>query len=310
LAQPCYLPEENHRPLEGERERGEKADKTCVTGRSVSGQGTNIADALQSLSHALPRQSHVHWMRERVVGIWKPLMSEAQRFCNMTAPDTIDRFCSYFDGELIRIKSIESRWHAKILLVAILETLARVRNPDIGSNKERFLRLIDICTDWTNGNRVSLYQLSLTPSLSSALQTFTIRAIEKWTYGHMRGLERDPFISDVLRIADTEAERTAIQESKHANLLYIYRNHLVHEFREPGSGSEMDHKDDAPYYYGLSHMNRQGKIEKETWELVYPLGFFFRLAKSSINNIRSYLQNNHLDPYSFYDFRTMWKRKI
>jgi hypothetical protein len=72
----------------------------------------------------------------------------------------------------------------------------------------------------------------------------------------------------------------------------------------------MDHKDDAPYYYGLSHMNRQGKIEKETWELVYSLGFFFRLAKSSINNIRSYLQNNHLDPYSFYDFGTMWKRKI
>ena len=208
----------------------------------------------------------------------------------MTAADNLDRYCSYFDGELIRINSIESRLHAKILLVASLETLARVRNPDIRSNKERFLRLIDICTDWTDGNRVSLYQLSLTPSLSSALQTFTAQAIGKWTYGHMPGLERDPLVSDVLSIADTEAPRTAIQESQHANLLYVYRNPLVHEFLEPGSGSEMDHKDDAPYYYGLSHTNREGKIEKQTWELVCPLGFFFRLAKSSISNIRSYLQ--------------------
>lgn len=106
----------------------------------------------------------------------------------MTAADNLDRYCSYFDGELIRINSIESRLHAKILLVAIRETLARVRNPDIRSNKERFLRLIDICTDWTDGNRVSLYQLSLAPSLISTadIHGSSDREVDVWPYARSR----------------------------------------------------------------------------------------------------------------------------
>lgn len=228
----------------------------------------------------------------------------------MTTHDKIARYCSYFDKELARINSIESRLHSKVLLVAILDTLGRVRNPRICSNKERFLHLINTCTDWTDGERVSLYQLSLLPSLSEALRHVAMQSIEKWPYGQMRGLESEPFMSDLLRSAGTEAEKKAIKDSRHINLLYVYRNHLVHEFREPGHGSEMNHEDDAPYYYGLSHMNRQGKIEKDTWELVYPLRFFFKLAKSSVNHIRSYLQENNLNPYSFYDFDTMWKRTI
>ena len=137
-----------------------------------------------------------------------------------------------------------------------------------------------------------------------------MQSIDKWSYGHMHGLERDPLISDLLPIADTEPQRSAIQESSHANLLYVYRNHLVHEFREPGNGSEMDHKDKVPYYNGLSHMNHDGKIEKDTWELVYPLGFFFSLAESSVVHIRRYLTKNDLDPYSAYDLGTKWIRKI
>ena len=222
--------------------------------------------------------------------------------------DSIARYCSYLDGELPRIHSVESRLHSKILLVALLDTLARVRNPDTQSNKERFLRLISACTDWADSERVSLYQMSLTPSLSSALRQLTSQSIDKWSYGHMHGLERDPLISDVLPIADTETQRIEIQKSKHANLLYIYRNHLVHEFREPGKGSEMDHTDNVPYYHVLSHMSHEGKIEKDTWELVYPLGFFFRLAESSIVHIRTYLTNNHLNPYLAYDLGTKWKR--
>ena len=228
----------------------------------------------------------------------------------MTTADKIDRYCLYFDGELIRIKSIESRLHSKILLVALLDTLARVRNPGTRSNKERFLLLTSTCTDWTDSERVSLYQLSLDPSLSSALRQLAIQSIADWTYGHMPGLERDPLISAVLPMADTEPHRTAIQQSKHVNLLYVYRNHLVHEFREPGNGSEMDHKDKVPYYHSLSHMNREGKIEKDTWELVYPLGFFFSLAQSAIIHIRRYLTKNHLDPYSAYALGTKWMGKI
>lgn len=128
--------------------------------------------------------------------------------------DKIARNYSYFDGELTQIGSIESRLHLKILLVALLIPLARVRNPEAHRNKKRFLNLISNCTDWTDGDRVSLYQLSFVPSLSSSLRHLTMQSIEKWSYGHMPGLDHEPLLSEVIPMADTEPQRTAIQESR------------------------------------------------------------------------------------------------
>ena len=227
----------------------------------------------------------------------------------MTINEKIDRYCSYFDEELNRINSLQSRLHSKTLLMVILDTLARVRNPIIDSNRERFLRLITECADWADGERVSLYQLSLVPSLSGPLHHKAIQSVANWPFMRSQHLEADPFISELLHLADNDIQKKAIMEAKHINLLYTYRNHLIHEFREPGHASETDHKKHAPYYL-CCDMNQQEKVDKNTWELVYPLGFFIKLVRSSLITVRKHLQDNTLDPYSFYDFGTMWKRKI
>jgi|SRR5687767_5365294 len=125
----------------------------------------------------------------------------------------------------------------------------------------------------------------------------------------MPGLEVDPTITEIQHWASHEKEKGLLRESTHSNLLYVYRNHLVHEFREPGHGVEMDQRDISPYYHRLTNLTA-GSTNKETWELVYPLGFFTRVVSSSLKSLHEYLLKSDLDPYSFYDFGTIWKHKV
>jgi len=63
----------------------------------------------------------------------------------------------------------------------------------------------------------------------------------------------------------------------HLNLLYQYRNSLVHELREPGHGMEFhQNHDDEPFYHGMTIVEADG-FSGKTLELVYPLNFYFWL---------------------------------
>jgi hypothetical protein len=125
----------------------------------------------------------------------------------------------------------------------------------------------------------------------------------------MPGLEVDPILTNIARFASNEEEKKLLRESTHSNLLYVYRNHLIHEFREPGHGKEMDQGEESPYYHSLTNLTA-GRTNKQTWELVYPLGFFTRVVFSSLESLHEYLLKNDLDPYSFYEFGTIWKHKV
>lgn len=225
--------------------------------------------------------------------------------------ERIERYFSYFENQLEQIQKIEGRLHQKILLMAILDTLARVRHPTATGNKERFLQLVRSSGNWPDAERISLYQLSLSfsPAAQSQLKETAWATVNKWRDGSMPGLDVDPLITDLNLISPTSEEQAAVANCRHLNLLYTYRNYLVQEFREPGHGGEMNHKDTSPYYYALTHLNQFDKTQrKDTWELVYPVGFFTSLAITCLNNAGKYLRKNNLDPYSFYEFGTMWKR--
>jgi hypothetical protein len=89
--------------------------------------------------------------------------------------------------------------------------------------------------------------------------------------------------------------------------IYGYTNsetlyYHVHEFREPGHGMEISNDITTPYYYGMTDL--QGR---ETWELVYPIGFFKDISNRSLDSLKDYLHNNDLDPYSCYEFGSIWK---
>lgn len=229
----------------------------------------------------------------------------------MNNKKAIDRYHEYFEKQFAQISSIENPFYRKILLVVILDTLARAKPPQVKGNRDRFVQLITTCTDWKDHDRVSLPQLSLhlTATTSAQLSNKVNLLHSNWGLGQKYMLDRDPWTSELQSLAKTDVDRALIENCRHINLLYDYRCHLVHEFRQPGQGEEFNHDDNLPYYFNLNlcHPDLTSNAPKESRELVYPLGFFIDLAIASLKNLREYLYQNDLDPYSFYEFGTIWK---
>ncbi len=219
----------------------------------------------------------------------------------------IEQYCQYFEEKLAEVSSIPPALFQKILLMAILDTLARARSPKTRDNKKRFSALVRQCAEWPDAERISLPQLSLLlrgrASLADSLLPQEVEnRLGDWEYGRIYRLENDPRSEDLERFASTTEEQKLINDCRHVHRFYTYRCYLVHEFREPGYGMEISDDSDSPYYHGMSET---GGVE--TWELVYPVGFFRLLAKRSLFNLKRYLLENDLDPYSFYEFGSPWR---
>ncbi len=231
---------------------------------------------------------------------------------DMTNSEQIETYCSYFENQLAKIQKLEDRLHKKTLLLVILDTLSRARYPNTKKNKTRFYQLVQEHIRWQDGPRVSLYQvLLLSPPTQSKLRDFVHASVGKWKgWGPFDLQAADPVINEIAALAATDEERKLLSDSMHVNLLYAYRNHLLHEFREPGEGMETDQRKTSPHYYPMTHVQTDEHDERESWELVYPLGFFVVLAESCLKNLNYYLLENDLDPYSCYSFGTVWNVRI
>jgi len=231
---------------------------------------------------------------------------------SMTNRENIETYCSFFEEQLVQIQKLKDRLHKKILLLVILDTLSRARYPQTETNKARFLQLLKEHIGWQDGQRVSLYRaLLLSPSANpSKLKDFVYASVGEWKNWGPFDIKTDPLMDEINALAATDDERKLLSDSTHLNLLYAYRNHLIHEFREPGQGMETDQRKKSPHYYPMNHIQTDEHDERESWELVYPLGFFVELAESCLRNLKHYLSENDLDPYSSYKFGTVWNVRI
>ncbi len=235
--------------------------------------------------------------------------------------DSIEQFCSYFKEQLQGVSSlsidapvtqptnINIPMYQKILLVSIIDTLGRARFPDVHQNKERFILLIKECSDWQDSRRISLPQLSLSlqsiESTDGRLADDVRKRLGSWESGRIHRIsEVDPLIDEIIGLANSESEHKFITDAEHASLLYTYRNHLVHEFRQPGYGMEISDDDTSPYYHGMFDSKND-----HSWELVYPRSFFLNIVRSVLSSLKRHLIENKLDPYSFYKFGTIWSRR-
>jgi hypothetical protein len=229
----------------------------------------------------------------------------------MTNTYDTEKYCSYFERQLNQIQKLNARLHKKVLLLVILDTLGRARYPTIEKHKPRFINLVRDHIQWKDHSRVSLYRILLiSQSQSSGLTKFAQASIGKWNDWEMPDIATDPLKEHIQHLATNDQERRLVDDSTHLNLFYAYRNHLIHEFREPGAGMEMDQHDNYPYYHRMTHLSSNGDDERETWELVYPLGFFLTLATSCLAKLKYHLLANDLNPYSFYKFGTLWQVRI
>jgi hypothetical protein len=230
----------------------------------------------------------------------------------MTNSQHTEKYCSYFEKQIEQIQKLNDRLHKKVLLLVLLDALSRARYPDDKAHRARFINVVKNHIQWKDNSRVSLCQiLQLSqPHNLTKLGTFASESIGRWKDWEVPDISADPLMEKINDLVVNEQERKLVHNSTHLNLLYTYRNHLIHEFREPGAGMEMDQQDTVPYYHRMTHLSLTESDERETWELVYPLGFFVTLTESCLLKLKQHLLQNDLNPYSFYEFGTVWQVRV
>jgi hypothetical protein len=237
----------------------------------------------------------------------------------------VDRFTEYFEEEITRTTKIiiegenhSPKLHKKLIFSAILDSLSKCIFPKKG-NKDRFISFLIEFSEWQDHDRISLPHLfrllkkNPEPAFSN-LRNFTTTKINEWSDGELVELSRDPKISEIRRYWPDEKDYkkpldgVSIEFLQHSHLLYSCRNALVHEFRHLGYGTELKN-DEHPFYIGMSHIDNDQE-EKETWELVYPCGFFEKIVRTSLLNMKNYLINNNINPFSSYTFGSYWLEEL
>jgi hypothetical protein len=162
-------------------------------------------------------------------------------------------------------------------------------------------------SNWHDRNRISAVQLKLALEEngvhSGQLYDSINRRVGSWGYGQIIRPNDDLTIGEAKHLA-TPNELKYVNDARYAELLYTYRNHLLHEFREPGQGLEMGADPANPYYIGMDYLGTR----QSSWELIFPVQFLQSLCKSCINGLEAHLITNNLNPYDAYKFGTMWRR--
>jgi hypothetical protein len=228
----------------------------------------------------------------------------------MIARTNAEALCGFFDLELQLIEHLQVaptghhingadppqlRSYKKALITTQIDSLAKLRHPE-ARNRDRFIRFLSEFSDWPEGQLISIPILRLRLA-SRGLETELTSALDQ----HLAAVRVDDTGALPTSVLDLPLERlnqlslSALEESlarksQQLELLYSFRNFLLHEFRPPGYGMDSMCPDpQQPAYHGYHGEGR--------WYLAFPLGFFVRIARSSNFNFRKYLFDSGIDPY-------------
>ena len=226
--------------------------------------------------------------------------------------------------------------HAKALLCCIFDSLAKSRFPSGMSNGERFKKTVSGYTSWDDCERVSLLHLLRAIEVAETVPP-EFDPLNKWAenlfsiefpLSNSVGAVESPISNDpdfhkascywptgkrgnLKPIGDI-----SLYQLQHLNLLWLYRNSLVHEYRIPGMGQEWQSEStlernphlNNPYYQEVSVMDPEDKKVKITnrWELIYPTDFFLQITKSALTNIAEFHKQNKSSPFAAYPEGSYW----
>jgi hypothetical protein len=242
-----------------------------------------------------------------------------------TVEEKIEFFCGYFydQARVINALTVDAeaaqgtdqenhqiRFYKKALLITHIDTLAGIRYtegryPQINKkNKERFIQFLAASGVWPSGNMVSIPFLSEYTKngkiFNGRLKDFVTDKLSKNFDGdsfNVRASVIDEPFEKLIELSTTEQEEKAILENRHFELLYRYRNYLVHESREPGNAMEVVPEDEA-YYHGY--------IGEDRLFLAYPINPFVGILERSIEYVEGYLKENVIDPYEYVKETVRW----
>ena len=202
-----------------------------------------------------------------------------------------------------------SKRYKKILYVSVLEGIAKARYPS-KHPRDRFVKLVHTFGHWDHVEHISLPHLvaaleRTTDECFEELRKFAYSELQNWGSGGPLLLNRDPIFAEIqkrwpkeggadLRI---ESPRIELKRLRHVDLLYEYRNYLVHESRQPTMGFEQE-CDAHPFYESVNEHQTVLKGKASEWHLIYPSGFLGQLCEACLSCLERYLKDNKKDPYS------------
>lgn len=222
----------------------------------------------------------------------------------MKNQEDIEKFCSYFEKQVKEIIKIENPLFIKILLTTIIDPLARVYSRGNIGNRKRFRNIIMDCSNWNDCERISIPMVFYHKDklINNSLKDYFIKRYHNFVSSGIYNLNFDPFVDEIKELIINDIDSNIIIKSRHIELFYTYRNHLVHEFREPGDPLEMISESGLPFYHYMTNWdNKERKLE-----LVYPLHFFISIVSNILINIKKYLINADLNPLSYFRFGSPW----
>jgi hypothetical protein len=214
---------------------------------------------------------------------------------------TIVSLISYYQERFEEAKSFDVKLatQRRLCFLAIIDGLSGFSFPNLGV-RERVIKFLNEVVLWENGNRVSFIQLrawiyktnhATSPELKKYIES-EYKLLSPGDFQICSHIEMT--LPDFIqRFGDCEYFSRFTQ----SNLLYKYRNALVHESLMK-SGNFPSSGIDEPYYvafYG-SGSNSDGEPTPD-WVLYYPECFLENLCQESILTCRKYLITNGIDPY-------------
>lgn len=231
----------------------------------------------------------------------------------------ISSFVSSFGNHIENIGkiAIESnpKRYKKILYVSVLEGIASARYPS-KRPRDRFIKLVHSLGGWNDSERISLPHLVAALERTSdgrfeEIREFFYLQLRDWGSGGPTYLDKDPLFSEVQKRWPKEEGRDIkmkclnmeLKKLRHVELLYGYRNYLVHQSiqvtQSPAEGEDL-----YPFYEAFDdHLTIFGNKVSE-WHLVYPHKFLEQLCKTCLISLEQYLKDNRKDPYLV--FKDAW----
>jgi hypothetical protein len=133
--------------------------------------------------------------------------------------------------------------------------------------------------------------------------------------GQVQSIENDPSCEEVRRMWPapkehrTPLEGVDLESLQHWQLMYAYRNSLIHALRTPGYGMEFG-SDESPHYHQMSTPATEDREVTVTAELVYPWKFLHKLCDTGLIELRKYFLENEINPFDSYVFGSYWLSEL
>jgi len=237
----------------------------------------------------------------------------------MTTLHDIDKFCDYFEAQVIELDNLSSeqvsaesitqvRLYKKTLIISAIDTLANLRFSQ-DSYKEfhqhssaRFVRFVAEFCEWQSGNLISVPYLFEQLRVNKLNDKKLYDVLQKKLVSHNASAGSfldiemlDMEVGSLIEYTHSEIEERLIYESQHHALLYGFDNCIAHEDKDKCGVMEICQYA-QPHYY--SYLQDKNSDNLTRWYISYPVEHFKRLFFSGMKNIKRHFINTNINPYT------------